>query len=355
MKLNLHIPINSLGYGVVGYNIWKNIRDKVDTTVWPIANNIELPVEADKEIADKLQTDINKQADFDSQLTCLKIWHENQLAERIGRGPLIAFPFFEVSEFDARRKSHLLSADRIVVASKWAKEIVEKNIYRDAAVVPCGVDRSIFNDICSTANPNKCIFFTCGKWEYRKGHDKIYDVFARAFQGHSDVELWMMCDNPFLSNSETQFWTSKFKFDSRIKLINRVKTQNDLARIMANTFCGIFLSRAEGWNLEALEMMSMGKFVVITNYSAHTEFCTNDNSFLLDIKNEEPAYDGKWFRKNCGVWADLDQNVIDSAVECLRRAYELWKENPASVNGAGIKTAKLFGWDNSIDLLLEVL
>ena len=52
---------------------------------------------------------------------------------------------------------------------------------------------------------------------------------------------------------------------------------------MSQVDCGVFPSRAEGRNLELLEMMSAGKHVITTDYSAHTEFCTKDNAGLVPI------------------------------------------------------------------------
>ena len=65
---------------------------------------------------------------------------------------------------------------------------------------------------------------------------------------------------------------------------------------MSQTDCGVFPARAEGWNLELLEMMSCGKNVIATNYSSHTEFCNSENCMLVETTELEDAHDGKWFR-----------------------------------------------------------
>ena len=75
---------------------------------------------------------------------------------------------------------------------------------------------------------------------------------------------------------------------------------------MSKADCGIFPSRAEGWNLDMLEMMALNKSIITTNYSAHTEFCNKDNSFLIDISETEPANDGKWFFGQ-GNWAKIGE------------------------------------------------
>ncbi len=185
---------------------------------------------------------------------------------------------------------------------------------------------------------------TIGKWETRKGHDVLHKIFKAAFPKEQDVELWCFAYNPFLSSEEKQRWENNYRVElgNRVKFFPRV---NNLTQYIQMAHCGIFLSRAEGWNLGLLEMMAMGKYVITTNCSAHTEFCNNDNSNLVQIDELEPAYDGKWFF-NTGNWAKLGKNQIDQSIEYLRKAYGLFYENKR-VNEAGIETGKQFTFENT--------
>ncbi len=357
-KINLNVPINSLGYGVVGYNVWKRLNETYDVTLWPIpdSNHVIPPVEPKDDTVYQIRIDIGKQDTLHADSPCLKIWHENQLENRIGNGPFFAFPFFEVNKFNERRRSHLSSADQIIVASDWAKGVLVDNDIKESElihVVECGVDRTIFNDSNSTNNNEKCIFFNCGKWEVRKGHDVLHKAFADAFSENDNVELWMMTDNPFLTQEEKNSWLSQYD-SKQIKLIDRVQYQHELSNIMKQTYCGVFPSRAEGWNLEALEMMSSGKQVIITNYSAHTQFCNADNSLLIDIEEEEPAYDGKWFVGENGTWASLDGLAYDQLVQHLKDVYNQWKKKPI-INEAGIETSKVLSWERATEKISTIM
>ena len=98
-------------------------------------------------------------------------------------------------------------------------------------------------------------------------------------------------------------------------------------------------------------MMACGKHVVTTNYSAHTEFCTKDNSGLVAIKETEPAYDGKWFF-NQGNWAKIDAHVqMDLYMKMMRFILD----KKGTLNEAGIETAKKFSWDNTASKILGIL
>jgi len=93
--------------------------------------------------------------------------------------------------------------------------------------------------------------------------------------------------------------------------------------------------------------MACGKHVIITNYSAHTEFCNKQNSLLIDINQMEPAYDGKWFDGKTGSWAQIGNDQIEQAVNHMRSIHNLKKENALQSNSNGIKTAQHFTWENT--------
>ena len=141
-----------------------------------------------------------------------------------------------------------------------------------------------------------------------------------------------------------------YETDNRVKLFSGFDTQNELAQLVANSNCGLYPSRAEGWNLELLECMSMNKPAITTNYSAHTEFCTSDNCYLVNIDEKEKAFDGKAFQGQ-GNWAKLGQNQIDNIIEHMRFVYN----NRINTNLNGIETAKKYSWSNSALSILRCI
>jgi hypothetical protein len=98
-------------------------------------------------------------------------------------------------------------------------------------------------------------------------------------------------------------------------------------------------------------MMSMGKQVITTDYSAHTEFCTSSNAHLIQVDELEPAYDGVFFGDDTvGNWAMLGDYQQDCLVEHLRAVHA----NKTSGNPDGIDTAKLFSWDSAAKRITEI-
>jgi len=97
--------------------------------------------------------------------------------------------------------------------------------------------------------------------------------------------------------------------------------------------------------------MAAGKHVITTNYSAHTEFCTQDNSTLIPITNVEPAFDGKWFFGQ-GNWAKVGNREVALLAHEMCMFAEMYK---GEQNISGIETAKTFSWQNTAREIIKCL
>jgi len=323
-------------------------RSGVEIAYWPIGQ----PSASDAETANLIKACMEKRSCFNHLSPSLRIWHQNDMAQHIGSGKRLGFPIFELNRFTDVEKIHLESLDNIIVCSQWAKKIVEEEVpsmkYK-IGIAPLGVDREIFYPTKNN-NKEKTVFLNVGKWEVRKGHDILIEAFNSAFEKKDNVELWMMNHNPFLNEEQEREWLSLYlnsKLGSKIKIIHRAQTHEEVAAIMNQADVGVFPSRAEGWNLEALEMMSLGKEVILTGYSAHTEFANESNSRIIDIDETEDAYDGIWFHGQ-GEWAHMGEPQFDQLVENMIRTHKEKSQTPSMEikNKEGIITAKKFSWEN---------
>lgn len=364
MRINIAAPCNSLGYGVCSTNIVKSL-DALghEVALWPIGT-VEVQSQADAEV---LQRAINRTAEFDRHAPSVRLYHQFDLAQHVGKGTHAAFPIFELTKFTKTELHHLKNQDIVICPSYWAARIIDDTgacSPSDIRIVPFGVDTSIFKTGHYVPSPNEpTVFLSCGKWEVRKGHDVLVDVFNRAFSRSDNVFLIMNCHNPcFRTAEETSRYNKEFaesykksKLGDKINVIERrLSSQREVAMLMGHADCGVFLSRAEGWNLDAAEMMAMGKHLIITNYSAHTEYCTTENSRLVTIDRLEDAYDGVWFHGQ-GQWAHLGTSQLDQAVEHMRSIHKLKQEGQLGRNEAGIKTMQGFTWGLTAKKLVEAL
>lgn len=351
-NINLMCPLNPLGYGVTGLNIVKSLSKICNLSLFPIGQ-----MQIDEKDGPIVSQCYENSMFYDYNAPSVKIWHQNDMSLFPGKGLRIGYPIFELDDFNNIERHNLKSVDALFVCSEWAKKVIKSlgintgRIY----VVPLGVDPSIFS-IQVNLNTDKTIFFNCGKWEIRKGHDVLHQIFNKAFTPNDNVELWMMNHNPFISAQDESNWQKLYTnspMGDKIRFIPRVASHKEVYNIMSTVDCGIFPSRAEGWNLELLEMLACGKHVITTNYSAHTEFCNNTNSLLVDITNLEKAYDGKWFHGKVGNWASIEEPQIDQFVEHMRTVHNRKKRGELGLNEGGINTAREFTWDNSARKIME--
>jgi glycosyltransferase involved in cell wall biosynthesis len=355
MKLNIVGPICSTGYGIAAYNIIKELSKKNDITLYPISQ---------VEFQDDFIIDaIERQQKPDLEAPCLSIWHQDQLQKHVGRGENIGFPIFELDTFTPIEKSSLSHCDRLFVCSQWAKDVIKENLrdFDDSKihVIPLAVDSTLFSS-ANQISRDQTVFLNVGKWETRKGHDILIRAFNEAFDEGDNVELWMLAHNPFLREGmphTNESWQSLYKNSkngSKIRIIPRQQTHQDVYNIMRQADCGVFPALAEGWNLELLEMMACGKSVIATNYSAHTEFCNKDNCHLIEIDELEDAHDGIWF-KGQGRWAKFGDKQFDTLVERMRHIHLKKQSGELQPNVDGVFTANKYSWKNTAKEIMEVI
>jgi glycosyltransferase involved in cell wall biosynthesis len=358
MDINLVAPINTLGYGVVGCNIFKSLLSGGNTvSLFPIGN-VDWP--SDNSLQKNINDSIRRAEFYNNKSPSVRIWHQYQLDMFPGNGPRIGWPIFELNKFNDREKHNLSSVDKLIVCSDWAKQVVEDNgINVPVSVAPLGVDPSIFFvDVAERATraywqKDTTVFINMGKWEKRKGHNELIAAFCDAFNPGDNVELWMINDNPFIGHENFE-WKKKYadtKMVGHIKFFPRLETHEQIRKIYNHADCGVFPSHAEGWNLEIPELMACGAHIIATNYSGHTQFLTESNSLLLDVTGMEPAVDGKWFNGQ-GDWATFDNNQL---VEHMKNIHRKKQSGELGLNIEGIQTVKNLTWSNTVDNIIECL
>lgn len=355
MNINLQGPCNQLGYGVATTQLALSLDELGHNIAWWFIG----PHEFDDCYKFQIDKMIRNQELFQYNAPSIKIWHQFDLASRIGTGIHCGMPIFELDRLTQREAHHLNSLDKIFVCSHWAMDVVNHTLPRrsaDTYVIPLGVNRSIFNETIGSPQPGWTTFLAVGKWEVRKGHDVLIEAFNKAFTPRDRVRLWMMTHNPLISDELNKEWENKYKntkMGAQISFIPREQSQSGVAAIMGDANCGVFPAKAEGWNLELLEMMSMGKHVIATNYSAHTEFCDKDNCRLIEVDEMEEANDGMWFNGE-GQWAKFGESQIEQLINHMRQVHRDIKEGKI-LNNKGISTAERFSWTNSANRLIKCI
>jgi hypothetical protein len=354
MNLNLMATLFPTGYGIVGYHVFKGLCDRgVNVSLFMMGNGA-VPW-ADNAAIDAAR---RNSALFDPQAPCLKIWHQFSLADRVGRGKFIAFPIFELDPLSKVDVHHMNSTDQILVASHWAKAVCERSgVTVPISVVPLGADPAVFYPAPPRPPGGPCIFLNVGKWEVRKGHDVLVGAFNATFSEADQVELWLLPENFPHSAQEKNAWrdlylNSKLGRAGKIKICNPAESHVGLADIMRQATCGVFPSRAEGFNLGLLEMMACGKPVIATNYSAHTKYCDAKNCLLIEGSRLVPAKDGRWFDGTRGNWLAWEDAQTQQLCQHMRHVYD-HRQTGENINQAGIATARRLTWDQTVATIIQ--
>lgn len=348
-SLILNSPFSLLtSYGLCGINIALALaQEKIDVQAIPIGNR------ADWGQNHALQPLLDRGQFFSPHARCIRLYHEFDLASHYGDGWHVGFPIFEKTAFNKQEIHQLNSVDSLFVCTEWAKGVIEDNgIKPYVNVVNLGVDLSVFRPAKPVDGPFR--FFYPGKFEIRKSHDIVMEIFERAFTKDDNIEIYFLPFNRFLSEEENKEWSNYLlssPLRDKIKIIGHLETNEQVASLYNYVDCVVSFSKAEGFNLPLLEGLACGKQVVATNYSAHTEFLTNDNGYLVDVDGLEPMLDEKWFHNPESNWALIGEKCKNGLTEALREVYKGGKR----VNEKGIETSKKFTWQNSAKQIISHL
>jgi glycosyltransferase involved in cell wall biosynthesis len=359
MNLNLLTSLDATGYGYAGRAILHElIRAGVRVALFPIGFHVELGPDP----ADPVRLGLANAGAYDPGAPSVRISMARNLAEHVGKGTHVGFPFFELDRFERDEIHHQSQLDLMLVASKWAAGIVARTgITVPTAVVPLGVDRSIFHDAIrddrSRGQAGPTVFVSTGKWERRKGHDFLLEALCNAFSPRDDIVIKLLCRNYVFTEQHNDAWARAFlnsAIGTKVRLVPPLPSQRAVAELLAGCDCGVFPSRAEAWNLGLLECMSVGLDVIATDYAGHTEYVDDVNCRLLRVDETEPAdLDPQlWGR---GEWAKLGASQMEQFVHHLREVHRLKQHEALARNDAGIATAEAFSWRRTAEAILRAI
>lgn len=342
------------GYGVAGGHLLRALQERgVPVALFPLG-----PVDPTIAPNPALQAALDRQECFRGDLPSVRIAQAFDLAQHIGRGPRVGFTIFELDTFTRRELHHLRQQDAIVVCSDWARQVCLQNGLTDRPihVVPLGVDAGVFHPRVTPARRYpETVFLQVGKLEPRKGQRELLHAFEAAFTPKDPVRLVLACGNPFATREQMDAMLRPFRVSpmaSRITLVTaELATHRDVAALMAGADCGVFPVRAEGWNLEALEMLAMGKTVIATHCTAHTEFLSPDNARLVEAPELEVAHAGT----AVGRWAAWGPSQHEQLVAHLRAVHAARLGGTLAENAGGLATASRFSWAHAADRLVAAL
>ncbi len=154
---------------------------------------------------------------------------------------------------------------------------------------------------------------------YRKNPLGVLEAFQTAFPDQND-NVGLIIKS---TGAETHHPEIKEEIrvaaeaDTRITIIDRTMSRNEVLGLIRACDCYVSLHRAEGFGLGMVEAMSFGNIVIGTDYSGSTDFLSQETGFpvgfkLTTVKPNEYV----WSKDQ--VWAEPD---VEAAVEAFRQAF----------------------------------
>lgn len=243
-------------------------------------------------------------------------------------------------EFDSgypEARPEMMASDSIVVMSDFNHAYLQK-VYAGSAKVRKILYPFRFNvkvsqsQACAAREaygiPQKSfmVFFnfdirsSCG----RKNPESLIHAFATAFHNVPDAVLVLKTmgakTNPDKVAGLTRM-VGELDISDRVVFIHEYVSQEKLYALTkaCDVYCS--LHRGEGFGLGIAEAMSMEKAVVISDWSAPTEFCKSDNSIPIPVKivpvapSERDHNLYRWVK----TWAEPD---VKAAALALRKLYD---------------------------------
>lgn len=228
--------------------------------------------------------------------------------------------------------------DEVWVPSHFNKKTFhESGVTRPIHVIPLGVDTNYFNPrIKSFPVTDDYKFLTVFEWGERKAPETLIKVFNDTFKATDPVVLLCKANvtDPAIDIHAVLKEMDLSPDGGRIEFIlNKYLPYHQLGSLYRSADCFVLTSRGEGWGMPILEAMACGVPVIATNWSAPTEFMTEENSYplrvrkLIDAVAKCPYYKGfQWADPDPSHLAFLLKHVYENQEEAEQKGKQAAKD-----------------------------
>lgn len=370
--INIHTPLNTLGYGIHGLNIINQLHKQgIDMSLNPIGNTQLNSYYSD--VIDNISF-----SDFDDNSPSLYIFHPSHL-KNIKGSKVAAFAVFETTIIPKLDKYNLINnCDYVFTTTQNHKTLLILNGIPEEKihVINEGIDPTLYNSEFNGKyiDTGKFTYITAGKFEKRKNTDLLIKTFIENMQ-YKEVALICHTFNPFLpgggSITSKQFTgvdISKYGFNivdmtqQYIKYSNSmcdiyftypISDQSLMKLLYHSANVGIYISRAEGWGLPLIETMACGIRCICSNVYGHNEYiwgsCDLQDSLIIEPSGKETADDGMWFKGNVGKWYTIDpDDLIDKLDDTYNNKFTISSELSKYYGNN-------FNWKKPVKKIIDVL
>lgn len=355
-KLHFEGPINSLSLGNVSFNFLRELwKKKKDVVFFPTGNqaNFEAFDQAKPELIDWIkQIGFSRLKRIDKDAPTLKNWHINGSESRVAQDQYL-YTYYEVDSPTEEEVALVNSQNHVFFSSSFAANCFSKAGCKNVSFVPLGFDDDFH--ITGKKFPDEIIHFgLIGKFEKRKNTKQIIQTWLKKYGNNNKYLLTCLINNPFFKPEDYKkiieetlggiAWTN-INF---LPPLTRNSEVNHVLNAIDIDLSGF--SNSEGFGLPSFNATALGKWSIVSNYSAHKDWADSKNSILVEPIDMQTSVDNYFFRPNQpfnqGNYCKLSEESLISSMEEAEKKAKI-------INFNGLLLQEKFTYKKSINQILK--
>lgn len=314
-ELTFHyVPAGQIGYGRMGVKMAEEMR-KVGVTVYDQLRERDLAPEAR------------------SNAVCWASVPAHMLSWREGQHTSF-ITMWEAQTLPATFRDNFHQIDRLIVPSMQNVELFSQ-FHDDVHYMPLGVDPDEWNYVEPPSTIPEFRFLISGVGE-RKGIDLAYNAFREVFRGFDNVKLVIKA-----AKGLTAF------FGKDIEQVTGYLSPEDERGLYANCHAYIQPSRGEGFGLQPLQAIAMGRPTILTNAHGHASFA--HLGIPISAKDSPAAM---FLYGDAGLWWEPDYDEICEAMWDVYKNYDTHAQRAKVNSQIAVDT---FNWKNTTATFLDIM
>lgn len=251
-----------------------------------------------------------------------------------------------------------LCFDATITPSRWNQEVFQKTNpdknhyliphvikeYSTSPIKPKSISEEMLKD--------KFVIFTMSQWGFRKGFDLLIKAYAAEFKNQQDVALVMKTYGHYVGNVYPL--EEKAQNEKIVKEIGNFKNSVILEEYKVSTAPVFFVpgvlpfeniswlhdrssvfalsTRGEGFGLTIAEALMHKKPVIVPDKGGHIDYINQDAAFFIE---------GSWVPSSGDLMHTCDTHWYEPNIKSLRKqlrkSYNMWKQDPKSLEEMGEK------------------
>ena len=222
-----------------------------------------------------------------------------------GRVRRIGYHFFETDSYPAKWFNDAVEMDEIWTASQFNKETFVNGGIPNylVSVIPLCINSKIYSNHFTKMNipeAKNFKFLSVFSNFNRKDVGLLLRSYFSSFSHNDKVSLIIKYSNRINEKYGKEYFQNVIAPDFNLddeKLPHIVFLKDDynderMKSLYSSCDAYVAIDRGTGWDLPAMESMILGKAVIGINWSAHTQFMTEQTTFLVEPEKENVPVDG---------------------------------------------------------------